>query len=151
MFWQNYFISLQPASIEYSLYYNYFFQQQNRDMLINELSKRTGVSIHTLRYYENYGLIAGRTDKTVKSNNYKQYDEILVEKINWIVESKKAGFTLAEIRKSLDDWFNNKLSANEKIEIVQEKIKAIDTKIRELKKVRKFLVGAIKDVENEEC
>lgn len=120
-------------------------------MLINELSKRTGVSIHTLRYYENYGLIAGRTDKTVKSNNYKQYDEILVEKINWIVESKKAGFTLAEIRKSLDDWFNNKLSANEKIEIVQEKIKAIDTKIRELKKVRKFLVGAIKDVENEEC
>ena len=120
-------------------------------MLINELSKRTGVSIHTLRYYENYGLIAGRTDETVKSNNYKQYDEILVEKINWIVESKKAGFTLAEIRKSMDDWFNNKLSVNEKIEIVQEKIKEIDTKIRELKKVRKFLDGAIKDVENEEC
>ena len=120
-------------------------------MLINELSKRTGVSIHTLRYYENYGLIAGRTDETVKSNNYKQYDEILVEKINWIVESKKVGFTLAEIRKSMDDWFNNRLSINEKIEIVQKKIDEVDTKIRELKQVRKFLVDAIKDVENEDC
>ena len=120
-------------------------------MLINELSKRTGVSIHTLRYYENYGLIAGRTDETVKSNNYKQYDEILVEKINWIVESKKAGFTLAEIRKSMDDWFNNRLSVNEKIQIVQRKIDEVDTKIRELKQVRKFLVDAIKDVENEVC
>lgn len=120
-------------------------------MLINELSKRTGVSIHTLRYYENYGLIAGRTDETVKSNNYKQYDEDLVDKINWIIESKKAGFTLAEIRKSLDDWYNKRLSVSKKIEIVQKKIKEIDTKIRELKQVRKFLVGAIKDVENEEC
>lgn len=120
-------------------------------MLINELSKRTGVSIHTLRYYENYGLIAGRTDETVKSNNYKQYDEDLVDKINWIIESKKAGFTLAEIRKSLDDWYNKRLSASKKIEIVQKKIEEIDTKIRELKQVRKFLIGAIKDVENEEC
>ncbi len=120
-------------------------------MLINELSKRTGVSIHTLRYYENYGLIAGRTDETVKSNNYKQYNEDLVDKINWIIESKKAGFTLAEIRKSLDDWYNKRLSVSKKIEIVQKKIEEVDTKIWELKQVRKFLVGAIKDVKNEEC
>ena len=120
-------------------------------MLINELSKRTGVSIHTLRYYENFGLIAGSTDEAVKSNNYKQYDEILVEKVSWIIESKKAGFTLAEIRKSLDDWFNNRLPVNKKIEIAQKKIDEIDTKIRELKQVRKFLYGAIKDVENGLC
>lgn len=120
-------------------------------MLINELSKRTGVSIHTLRYYENYGLIAGKTDDNVKSNKYKQYDEIVIEKIVWIVESKKAGFTLAEIRKSMDDWYNNRLSVSKKVEIVQMKIEEVDTKIKELKKVRKFLVNAIKDVENGDC
>lgn len=76
-----------------------------------------------MRYYENYGLVAGRTDETVKSNNYKQYNEDLVDKINWIIESKKAGFTLAEIRKSLDDWYNNRLSVSKKIEIVQKKLK----------------------------
>ena len=120
-------------------------------MLISELSKRTGVSIHTLRYYENYGLIAGRTDETVKSNNYKQYDEIIAEKIQWIVESKKAGFTLTEIKKSMDDWFNNKLSSSKKSEIVRKKIEEVDEKIRELKKVRKFLAEALDDVENKRC
>ena len=43
-------------------------------MLINELSKRTGVSVHTIRYYENLGLIQGVTDINVKTNNYKNYD-----------------------------------------------------------------------------
>lgn len=120
-------------------------------MLISELSKRTGVSIHTLRYYENYGLIAGRTDEKVTSNNYKQYDEILVEKVNWIVESKKAGFTLAEIRKSMNDWFDHKLSADKKKEIVQGKIREVEAKINELKTVRKFLLEALKEVENGAC
>jgi len=120
-------------------------------MLINELSKRTGVSIHTLRYYENFGLITGTSDDAVKSNNYKQYDEILVEKVEWIVQAKKAGFTLSEIKKSLNDWFDNKLSASKKIEIVQNKINEVNIKIRELKQVRRFLVASINDVENGDC
>jgi len=120
-------------------------------MLINELSKRTGVAIHTLRYYENYGLITGSQDETVKSNNYKQYDENLIEKVKWIVESKKAGFTLSEIKKSLSDWFNNKLSSNKKTELVRKKIEEVDAKMKELKQVRKFLLGYIKDIESGDC
>lgn len=120
-------------------------------MLISELSKRTGVSIHTLRYYENYGLISGAADNTVKTNNYKQYDEILIEKVEWIIQAKKAGFTLSEIKKSLNDWFSNKLSEIKKIEIVQKKINDVDTKIRELKQVKKFLVESLKEVENGNC
>lgn len=38
-------------------------------MLISELAKRTGVTIHTLRYYENYGLFNGEKDKSIKTNN----------------------------------------------------------------------------------
>lgn len=142
---------MQVTSIEYALYCNIFFNKSIRDMLINELSKKTGVSIHTLRYYENYGLITGKSDDSVKSNNYKQYDELLVEKVEWIVQSKKAGFTLSEIKKSLSDWFSNKLSASKKAEIVQNKINEVDSKIRELKQVRKFLVGSLKDIENGDC
>lgn len=120
-------------------------------MLINELSKRTGVSIHTLRYYENLGLIQGKTDENVKSNNYKEYDEILAERISWIIESKKAGFTLAEIKSLLLDWFNNKLTVDEKMQIVEKKISEVDIKIKELKDVRKFLLQAKKDVESGVC
>jgi MerR family copper efflux transcriptional regulator len=120
-------------------------------MLINELSKRTGVSIYTLRYYENLGLIKGKTDEKVKSNKYKQYDEILVETISWIIESKKAGFTLAEINALIQDWFNNVLTINEKIEIVQKKIREVDIRIKQLKDVKRFLLQAKGDVEDGLC
>ncbi len=120
-------------------------------MLISELSKRTGVSIHTLRFYENLGLIKGRTDEDVKSNKYKRYDEELVETIHWIVESKKAGFTLAEINSFIQDCFNDKLTTDKKTEIIDNKIQEVDAKIAELKNVKKFLRQAKRDVENGLC
>lgn len=79
-------------------------------MLINELSKRTGVSIHTLRFYENYGLFKGVSNENVKSNNYKNYDESIVEKIEIIKGAKEVGFTLSEIKKLLESWYNKRLS-----------------------------------------
>ena len=120
-------------------------------MLINELSKRTGVSIYTLRYYENLGLIKGRTDEQVKSNKYKQYDEILVETVSWIIESKKAGFTLSEINTLIHDWFDEKLTLSEKTKIVVKKIDEVDNKIKQLKEVKRFLLKAKQDVENGLC
>lgn len=120
-------------------------------MLINELSKRTGLSIHTLRYYENYGLFKGVTNEKIKTNNYKQYDENLVEKIELIREAKEIGFTLSEIKGLLDNWFNKRLPVDRKVEILNAKIDEIDIKIRQLKQVRKFLVDGIKDVQNGDC
>lgn len=120
-------------------------------MLISELSKRTGLSTHTLRYYENYGLFNGVTDEKVKTNNYKQYDESLVEKIELIKEAKEIGFTLSEIKKLLDSWFSKRLSVEKKVEVLEIKIKEIDGKIRQLKQVRKFLVEGIEEVRNGDC
>lgn len=120
-------------------------------MLINELSKRTGLSIHTLRYYENYGLFKGTSDDTVKTNNYKHYDETLVAKIQLIVEAKEIGFTLSEIKDLLESWFNKQLSVDKKVAVLNAKIDEIDSKIRQLKQVRKFLVAGIEDVRRGEC
>lgn len=120
-------------------------------MLINELSKRTGLSIHTLRYYENYGLFNGITDEKVKTNNYKQYDENLVEKIELIKEAKEIGFTLSEIKTLLENWYSKKLSVEKKVEVLELKIKEIDGKIKQLKQVRKFLIEGIADVKNGDC
>lgn len=119
--------------------------------IINELSKKTGVSIHTLRYYENYGLFKGVSDEKVKTNNYKQYDEELVEKIELIKEAKEIGFTLSEIKKLLDSWYSKRLSVESKVTILKSKISEIDDKIKQLKQVKKYLVDGIKDVENGNC
>lgn len=120
-------------------------------MLINELSKRTGVSIATLRYYENYGLFKGVSDEKVKTNNYKDYDESIVEKMEMINGAKEAGFTLSEIKKLLDSWYSKRLSVEKKVAVVNDKIEEIDGKIRQLKKVRKLLSDCIIDIKNGDC
>ncbi|MBI3233457.1 MAG: MerR family DNA-binding transcriptional regulator, partial [Bacteroidetes bacterium] len=38
-------------------------------ILVNKLSKETGIPIHTIRFYEKSGLIKGKKDETKKSNN----------------------------------------------------------------------------------
>lgn len=120
-------------------------------MLINELSKRTGVSIATLRYYENYGLFKGVSDESVKSNNYKNYDESLLEKIAMIKGAKEAGFPLAEIKNLLEVWYSKRFSIEKKVEVVNKKIGEIEDKIRDLKQVKKLLVDCIEDIKNGNC
>lgn len=120
-------------------------------MLISELARRTGVTIHTLRYYENYGLFKGKTDENVKTNNYKYYDESLVDKIQLIKEAKAIGFTLSEIKELLGDWFSNQLSEEKKVEVLKIKIKEIDVKIKQFKQVKKMLVDGIQDVKDGKC
>lgn len=120
-------------------------------MLISELSKQTRLSIHTLRYYENLGLIEGKSDHDNKTNNYKDYDIELVEKINIIKDAKEAGFTLAEIKELLISWFDPNMSVEKKIDIVKGKALEIENKILQLQQVKKVLLSAIEDIKAGHC
>ena len=117
-------------------------------MLINELSKKTGVTIHTLRYYENLGLIRGAGDENVTPNNYKNYDENVIERLEMIAEAKEVGYSLSEIKKILDGWFSGTLNAEELKKLFSSKIIEIDAKIKQLRQVKKRLEKMIKEVEN---
>ena len=116
-----------------------FLFKKNKAMLINELSKKTGLSIHTIRYYENLGMIKGLANEEVKSNNYKNYDDNVVERLEIIIEAREVGFTLAEIKKILTTWFESTDSKPETLELFQSKIKEIDDKMRYFKQTKKLL------------
>lgn len=116
-------------------------------MLIKELSKRTGLTIHTLRYYENLGLIEGRRDAGIKSNNYKDYDEDVVEKVKIIKDVQGIGFTLAEIKKMFNDCYGGKITDEQRIEIFNNKIAEVETKIDNLKQIKSRLLILREDVE----
>ncbi len=96
-------------------------------------------------------MFKGVSDEKVKTNNYKDYDESIVEKVELIVGAKEAGFTLSEIKGLLESWYNRRLSTEEKIAVVNSKVNEIDAKIRQLKQVKKLLIEAIKDIENGDC
>lgn len=120
-------------------------------MLINELSKRTGVSIHTLRFYENLGLIQGKSNPDVKTNNYKDYDEKLVKRVESIMKIKEVGFTLSEIKTILYSYDNDNLTNEERANIFLAKIKEVDEKIHQLNQAKQSLLKMKKDIEDGLC
>ena len=135
----------------YSNVANYFKTIYLCRMLINKLSKISGISAHTIRYYEKYGLIKGTRDENVKSNNYYQYSDDDAYKLNLIKEAKSIGFTLNEIKQLIDAWFNKEFSIEKKIEILDEKQLQIDEKIKQLKEVKKMIAFLKSEVLEKDC
>lgn len=120
-------------------------------MLINELSKRTGVSAHTIRFYEKSGLIEGKRDEAVKSNNYYHYDEETVEKLEFISDAKSVGFSIKEIGQIIDAWYNKKYTKKQKLEILDGKLISLEQKMREIKEMKKQILQFKEDVLNNKC
>jgi MerR family transcriptional regulator, copper efflux regulator len=120
-------------------------------MLINELSKRTGITAHTIRFYEKSGLIKGKRNESVKSNKYFHYDEETVEKLELVRDAKSIGFTINEINQLMDAWYNNKMTVTDKLAVLNEKLLSIDEKIKQLKEMKKLLSQFKKDVIEDDC
>jgi MerR family transcriptional regulator, copper efflux regulator len=120
-------------------------------LLINQLSKQTDIPIHTIRFYEKMGLFQGKKDPDKKSNNYSWYDDETIEKLELISAAKSIGFSLAEIKELIEAWYSKKISKVEKIGILNQKSKAIDEKINQLKQVKKQITEFIKEVEEFDC
>lgn len=120
-------------------------------MLINELSKRTGISSHTIRFYEKSGLIKGKRDENVKTNKYFHYDEETVGKLELVRDAKSVGFTISEIAQLMDAWYNNKMTVPKKLAVLDEKLLSIDDRIKQLKEMKKMINRFKKDVVEDGC
>ena len=120
-------------------------------MLIHELSKRTGITAHTIRFYEKSGLIKGKRDENVTSNNYFHYDDETVEKLELIRDAKSVGFTISEIGQLMDVWYSNQLTIEDKVAVLDEKLISIDEKIKHLKEVKKMISQFKIDVIEDNC
>ena len=129
----------------------YFSTHYICDMLINELSKKTGLSTHTIRFYEKSGLIEGKQDETVKSNNYFHYDEVTIEKLEFISDAKSVGFTIREIGQMIDAWYNQKYTKEQKLEILDDKLISLEQKMKEIKEMKKQIIEFKDDVLNDRC
>jgi MerR family Zn(II)-responsive transcriptional regulator of zntA len=115
-------------------------------MLINELAKRAGVTTHTIRFYERYGLLKGHRDPAVTSNNYFHYDEEALSRLLLIIEAKSVGFTLQEISEIIDAWYGDMYSKREKRLILERKMDVLDQKIKELKNMKTIIRECIDDL-----
>ena len=105
-------------------------------MQIAELEQRTGVNRHTLRYYEKAGLLQ---EVERRGNNYRDYPEKAVERVDMVRQLKVLGFSLREIREVLDALRSDSIDCEQGAVLMAEKKAAVDDKIRELKQVSALL------------
>lgn len=99
---------------------------------IGDFSKKTGLSIRTLRYYDEIDLF-----KPVEIDlftNYRYYSEKQLEDLNIINDLKDCGFTLEEIKKYWNN-FNNDIMLERKKELLKD-IKQTEEKIRKVEYLR---------------
>ncbi len=120
-------------------------------MLINELSKKTGLTAHTIRFYEKSGLIKGKRKEGVKSNNYFHYDDETVERLELIGYAKAVGFTLSEIAQLIDAWYNKQFTITDKVAILDEKLASINEKIKQLEGIKQLIAEFKADVMEHDC
>ncbi len=107
-------------------------------MLIGELSKKSGFSRDTIRFYEKNGLIELSKESRF-DNNYKDYSDRILSRLNVIKKIKDMGFTLLEIKAMIELFEAGVLEQERGRKYIERKIKKIDEKIEELKNIRQTL------------
>ena len=105
-------------------------------MRIGELEERTGLTRHTLRYYEREGLLP--TPRR-RRNNYRDYPARTVEDVLLIRRLKGLGFSLREIRPVLKAVRESRMDCAHAAELVAGKLAEVEEKIAQLREVRRIL------------
>ncbi|MCK7611446.1 MerR family transcriptional regulator [Roseibium sediminicola] len=103
---------------------------------IGEASKRSGVSIETIRYYEREGIVPrpGRA-----ANNRRLYTADDIGRLHLLKRLRDLGFPLAEARMMLDLSENRASDCEAVMELAKAHIANVATKIAELKKLETAL------------
>ena len=100
-------------------------------MLIGELSKASGFSKDTIRYYEKIGLI--ELPKHFRlDNNYKDYPKETLALLLSVRNLKSLGFTLEEIREILVRKQMDALDNETTFKIIDQKIIHLDAQVDKL-------------------
>ncbi|MDC7245819.1 MAG: MerR family transcriptional regulator [Sphaerochaetaceae bacterium] len=68
-------------------------------LLIHELAQRASVTVRTLHYYDQIGLLI---PNEISRNGYRYYDEENAQRLKLILYFKELGFKLSQIRKLID-------------------------------------------------
>lgn len=105
---------------------------------IGEMSKRTGVNIETIRYYERIDIMP-KPDRTAGGN--RQYNHDQLKRLSFIKTSRELGFSIDEIRALLEMVDRQDFTCGEVHGLTIGHLSSVREKIKCLRKLEKALVG----------
>lgn len=106
-------------------------------MKIGALAKQTGLSVQTIRFYEQEGLVSApqRTE-----GNYRVYDTESLRQLGFIKQCRNLGLTLDEIRELIRYQATPEEACEEINHIVDSHVQEVDERIAELTALRAQLI-----------
>lgn len=104
---------------------------------ISELAARTGLSAHTIRFYEKHDLISAseRSDA-----GYRYYNEADIRRAEFVKTARNIGFSLEDISQLLSIRVDKSShSCQEVTDITQHKLDEVNEKLAELQSMQNTL------------
>ena len=102
-------------------------------MNIGMAAKRSGLTVKTVRYYANIGMVVPAQDGRT---GYRDYSEDDLARLQFIGKARRFDFSIDECRELLSLYDDQDRSSSEVKALTLEKIKAIDAKLAELQSLR---------------
>ncbi|MDQ0173614.1 MerR family transcriptional regulator [Paenibacillus tundrae] len=115
-------------------------------MTRGELAKRTGLSMATLRYYEDSGVLPAPIRA---SNGYRRYSEDYVVKIKFIKDAQALGYSLKDIKETLHLLSQEDMDSETLRVLVRNRIADIQQHINNLKDMQTLLASLLLTPESE--
>jgi MerR family mercuric resistance operon transcriptional regulator len=107
---------------------------------IGDLSRRTGIPVETIRYYERIGLepAPGRT-----AGGHRAYDDKALKRLGFVKRSRALGFSLQDIRALLSLAENGKRKCGDVRTVTETHLAALRRKRIELQRLERQLVTVL--------
>ena len=108
-------------------------------MKISELARLGGVSVHALRHYEALGLL-----KPARlANGYRDYPPQARREVVFIRMARQIGIALPQIAQMLPAYRSGRMTHQQLIESLRERVAEIDSQISQLRAQRPAVVDHI--------
>src|SRR5260221_14075065 len=107
-----------------------------RGVQIGKVSRQTGLSVDTIRYYEKERLLR---EPPRSEGGYRLYSERDVEHLLFVRKAQELGFTLAEIRELLVVQDERTEVCTHVRQLIQNRLGSVRQKIEDLKKLERHL------------
>jgi Cu(I)-responsive transcriptional regulator len=107
-------------------------------MKILEAAKRAGLTVKTLRYYANIGMVTPHQDP---ATSYRDYSEEDVAKLQFVGKARRFDFSVEECRELLGLYEDRNRPSREVKALTLKKVAEIDSRLAELQSLKDELSG----------
>ena len=103
---------------------------------IGKVATRSGVSVDTVRYYEERGLIA---EPARLASGYRQFAPEVIERIRFIKQAQELGFTLSDVEQLIELRDSPDATCADVRRQAESKLAEIEEKLNALRRITQTL------------